>query len=178
MSEPQETAGGSGASDLDLELKRLVVGTNDQRRRVGQTLYHFYRTLVFWKEKGLSFFDITRAWAAGGAAIFDAMATTLRELGDPGRDDRLRAFLAGFLDQLAEDLERGDHMIVPFLRWLDAHFPEVTAMMRAESPESRIYDLELADLLAQLLVHAGRAERDEIAGFLRAARDQLVVAAG
>ena len=27
--------------ELDAELKRLMVGTNDQRRSVGQTFFHF-----------------------------------------------------------------------------------------------------------------------------------------
>lgn len=165
--------GAVAKQELDRELKKLLVGTNDQRRRVGQTLYHFYRTLVFWREKGLSFFEITRAWSAGGAAVFDAMANTLRELGGPEQDERLRAFLAAFLEQLAGDVERGDHMIVPFLRWLEGCFAEVTDMMRSEASDSRIYDVALADLLGSLFVRVARAERAEMAGLLRAARAEL-----
>jgi hypothetical protein len=160
-------------SELELELKKLTVGTNDQRRRVGQALYHFYRTLIFWRDKGLSFHDVTRAWSAGGAAIFDALAATLREVGSPQEDAELRALLAEFLGQLADDLERGDHMLLPFLRWLEACFPRVTEMMRAEDADSRIYDIALADLLASLFVHAARAELSTLVGLLRATVGEL-----
>ena len=145
---------------LDIELKRLVVGTNDQRRRVGQTLFHFYRTLIFWRDKGFGFFDVVRAWSAGGAAVFDALAASLRELGEPERDEDLRAFTVEFLEQLAGDLERGDHMMLPFLRWIESRFPELTEMMRAESEDSRIYDIALAEDLAALYVHAAQSDRD------------------
>ncbi len=159
----------SAGQDLDLELKRLVVGTNDQRRRVGQTLFHFYRTLIFWRDKGLSFFDVVRAWSASGAAVFDSLAFSLRQLGEPERDESLRAFMVEFLEQLAGDLERGDHLLLPFLRWLESRFPELTAMMQAEVPESRIYDIALAEDLAALFVHAARADRGELARVLEAA---------
>lgn len=161
---------------LDLELKKLIVGTNDQRRRVGQALYHFYRTLIFWHDKGLSFYEVTRSWSAGGAAIFDALQTTLCEVGEQESDDQLRELLARFLDQLAGDLGRGDHMLPPFLRWLEGCFPEVTEMMRAESAESRIYDIALADTLARLFAHAARSERKDLIGYLRATRDELTPA--
>ena len=68
-------------ADLDRQLLELLVETNEQRRRVGQTLYHLYRTLVFWLPKQRSFLDVTRAWSASGAAVFDALATTLGDLG-------------------------------------------------------------------------------------------------
>ncbi|MDJ0523461.1 MAG: hypothetical protein QNJ90_15440 [Planctomycetota bacterium] len=158
-----------GGQALDAELQRLVVGTNDQRRRVGQTLFHFYRTLIFWREKGMSFFDVVRAWSAGGAAVFDALAATLREMGAPERDEVLRAFTAEFLERLAEDLERGDHLMVPFLRWLETRFPQLTAMMHAESETSRIYDVDLAEDLAALFVHAARSDRAGMLSVLRAA---------
>lgn len=158
-----------GGQDLDVELKRLVVGTNDQRRRVGQTLFHFYRTLIFWRDKGFGFFDVVRAWSAGGAAVFDALAGTLAALGEAERDERLRAFTVEFLEQLAGDLERGDHMMLPFLRWLETRFPELTEMMQAESADSRIYDIVLAEDLAALFVHAARADRDGMLNVLRAA---------
>jgi len=154
--------------DLDLELKRLVVGTNDQRRRVGQTLFHFYRTLIFWRDKGLPFLDVVRAWSAGGAAVFDGLATTLRKLGPEERDEELRGFTASFLQQLAGDVERGDHMLLPFLRWLEGRFPELTAMMQAESPGSRIYDVTLAEDLAALFVHTARADAEGMPRLLRA----------
>ncbi len=162
---------------LDLELKRLIAGTNDQRRRVGQTLFHFYRTLIFWRDKGMSFFDVTRAWSAGGAAIFDSQARSLRELlGDGGeehRDEDLRSFTAEFLDQLAGDVARGDHMLLPFLRWLEERFPALTAMMQDEDPDSRIYDVALADDLAALFVHAACADRENLHDVLRAAASAI-----
>ena len=159
----------NGGQDLELELRRLVVGTNDQRRRVGQTLFHFYRTIIFWKDKGFDFTRVTQAWSAGGAAVFDTMAATLRELGAPEVDVTLRGFIEAFLAQLAGDLERGDHMVVPFIRWLEARFPELTVMMQAENSDSRIYDTELAEVLATLFAHCTRAEPAEVPRLLRAA---------
>ena len=159
--------------ELELELKRLVVGTNDQRRRFGQAMFHFYRTLIFWREKELGFARITQMWSAGGAAIFDAMAGMLRQLGDQEDDVRLRAFCVAFLQQLAEDVERGDHMIVPFLRWLEERMPELTAMMQEENADSRIYDIELAEVLAALFVHAARADTDGLPRVLRAAANEI-----
>lgn len=160
-------------AELELELKKLIVGTNDQRRRVGQALYHFYRTLVFWRDKGMSFGDVARSWAAGGAAIFDTLAATLRQVGPQEEDGDLRAFLVRFLDRLAGDLERGDHVMVSFLRWLEGRFPEVTAMMRSEDAASRIYDIELAELLARTFTHLARADRESGIEVLRAARDAI-----
>ena len=159
--------------ELELELKRLVVGTNDQRRRFGQTMFHFYRTLIFWREKAMPFAQITQMWSAGGAAIFDAMAGMLRQVGEQQDDVRLRTFCEGFLRQLADDLERGDHMIVPFLRWLEERMPELTAMMQEENPSSRIYDIELAEVLAALFVHCARAEPKGLPRVLRAAARQI-----
>jgi len=152
---------------LDLELQKLLVGTNDQRRRVGQALYHFYRTLVFWMPKGRSFFETTKAWAAGGAAIFDGLAATLEPLGPWERDRRLRAYTANFLQQLAEDLERGDHMLVPFLRWMETLFPELTEIIREEDARSKIYDYDLARELASLFVSVANAPRAEVVTSLR-----------
>lgn len=156
------------ATALDRELLSLLVETNDQRRRVGQTLYHFYRTLIFWMPKGRTFFDITKAWSAGGAAIFDALAATLAELPPPSPDARLRGFVRGVLERLADDLERGDHMLVPFLRWIESLFPELTTMIREESVGSRIYDLELARELASLFAVSPDAARGDFVGSLRA----------
>ncbi|MHC5009853.1 MAG: hypothetical protein ACYTG6_02760 [Planctomycetota bacterium] len=154
-------------TQLDLERKRLIIGTNDQRRRFGQALYHFYRTLVFWMEKDLSFSEITKAWSAGGAAIFDSLASTLREIGPPQLDVRLRRFVSTVLVQLATDLDRGGHMTAPFLRWLEARFPELTSMMQEETADSRIYDYELAHALALLFSDLARAEPGELAAHLR-----------
>lgn len=164
--------------ELELELKRLVVGTNDQRRRFGQTMFHFYRTLVFWREKGMAFAQITRMWSASGAAIFDAMAGVLRELGPQEDDERLRVFCEAFMRQLAEDLERGDHMLLPFLRWLEERMPELTEMMQDENPASQIYDIELADILAALFVHCARADPEGLPRVLRAAADEMTRSAG
>jgi hypothetical protein len=153
---------------LDRELLKLLTGTNDQRRRVGQTLYHFYRTLIFWMPKGRTFLEITRAWSAGGAAVFDTLATTLDEIGEPSRDERLRAFTGRVLVQLADDLERGDRMLVPYLRWLETLFPELTEMIRQEDVGSRIYDVDLARELGSLFAAAPDASREDLVRSLRA----------
>lgn len=152
---------------LDRELQKLLVGTNDQRRRVGQALYHFYRTLIFWMPKGRTFLEITTAWSAGGAAVFSTLATTLEELADGTRDENLRRFVGRVLGQLADDLHRGDHMIVPFLRWIEGLFPELTEMIQQEAVDSRIYDFDLARELASLFAAAADAERAEIVASFR-----------
>ena len=156
---------------LEKELLQLLVETNEQRRRVGQTLYHFYRTLVFWLPKGRTFYDITKAWSAGGAAIFDTLATTLAELPPPTPDPTLRAFLGEVLNRLAGDLERGDHMLVPFLRYLETLFPQLTEMIRQESVGSRIYDLERARELASLFAVAPDTPRTDFVRSLRASAE-------
>ncbi len=154
-------------SQLDLELKKLVVGTNDQRRRVGQALYHFYRTLIFWNEKQVAFLEITRGWSVGGAEIFDTLARSLHELGPSERDDRLRAWLAEVFLELAADLERGDAMLFPFLRWLEGRFPTLTVMMQEEQSGSKIWDYELARRLAHVFTRMAGADREGVAALLR-----------
>ncbi len=156
---------------LETELLRLLVGTNDQRRCVGQTLYHFYRTLTFWMPKGRSFFDITKAWSAGGAAIFDSLARTLAELPPAHPDPVLRAYLGQVLGRLADDLERGDNMLVPFLRYLETLFPELTEMIRQESVGTHLYDLDLARELASLFTLAPDARREDVVRSFRAAAE-------
>jgi len=160
---------------LEKELLHLLVETNEQRRRVGQTLYHFYRTLAFWLPKGRPFFDIMKAWSAGGAAIFDGLATTLAELPPPQPDPTLRRFLGEVLNRLADDLERGDHMLVPFLRYLETLFPKLTEMIRQESAESKIYDLELARELASLFAVAPDTPRKDVVRSLRASAEGFLV---
>lgn len=161
------------ARDLEREMRLLTVGTNDQRRRVGQTLFHFYKTLIFWKETDVGFAAITRMWSAGGGMVFDALAASMRDLGDPGRDEPLRSYTAEFLVQLAEDLARGDHMLLSYLRWLEERFPELTAMMQEESSSSRIYDVELAEILAALFVHCASAEPEGLPRVFKAAAAEL-----
>ena len=161
---------------LDKELLQLLVETNEQRRRVGQTLYHFYRTLGFWLPKGRSFYDITKAWSAGGAAIFDTLATTLADLPPPTPDPVLRHFLGGVLTRLADDLERGDHMLVPFLRYLETLFPELTEMIRQESVGSRVYDLDLARELASLFAVSADTPRADFVRSLRASGEGVLEA--
>ena len=160
-------------SQLDHELKKIVLGTNDQRRRVGQAFYHFYRTLIFWNEKDVGFLDITRAWSVGGAEIFDGLATALRDLEVFGTDTRLRQWLAEVLGQLAGDLERGDAMLFPFLRWLEGRFPTLTTMMQEEQSGSKIWDYELARRLAHLFTLTAGADRRAMVDLLRAEADQL-----
>ena len=161
----QDQASDQGA--LDAELRRLLAETNDQRRRFGKALYHFYRTLIFWGERGTSFPEATRMWAAGGAAIFDGMAASLRELEPHQEDHTLRTFAITFLKRLSSDLKRGAHMRISFLRWLEARFPELTSMMRNESAVVRIFDYELAFELANLFAQVARARNDEIPDMLQ-----------
>ena len=102
-------------------------------------------------------------WSAGGAAVFDAMAGTLRELGDQQDDARLRVILRrASCDQLADDLERGDHMIVPFLRWLEERMPELTAMMQEESRGLRASTTSSSPTSSpRLFVHTARVRRSK-----------------
>jgi len=152
------------------EALRLLLGTNDARRRVGQALAHLHRSLVFWGGEGRSFAWIVRSWAVVAAAVFDDLATTLRELEVFGEDRRLRPWLAAVLLRLAADLEGGHARLFPFVRWLDARFPALTRMMRAEPPGSRVYDLELARALTTGLVRvAGDASGALVDGLREAA---------
>ena len=144
--------------ELDDQLRRLLVGTNEQRRRTGQALHHLYRTLVFWSRHERPFLWIVRSWAAGGAAIFAALATTLSDLPGRATDVPLRRYVREVLERLADDLERGDGMLLPFLRWLEGRFPPLTEMMQAESESTRIHDHELALLLARGFVQVNEAE--------------------
>jgi hypothetical protein len=151
----------------DDDLDGLLAETNDQRRRVGQTLYHFYRSLVFWHAKGRTFHATTKAWAAAGEAVFAALAASLGKRLPHQPDAVLRRYVGRVLGQLADDLERGDHMLVPFLRWIEARFPELTKMMQAETPDSRIYDVELAVDLRVLFGDCARADRPQTVRRLR-----------
>lgn len=158
---------------LDLELKRLVVGTNEQRRRVGQAIFHLYKTFVFWHDKGRGFYDIASRWAVGGAAIFDSLAATLRDLEVFQEDPPLRAWLAEVLDQLALDLERGDQMLHPFIRWLESRFPDLTAMMQEEKSGSKIHDYDLALALTNVFARAADADREDMVALLRGASFEI-----
>jgi hypothetical protein len=152
---------------LDEELRRLLVGTNDQRRRAGQALYHFFRSLVFWHDRGRTFSQITAAWSAGGAAVFASMSVLLAEPGKQQDDVPLRRFLADVLGRLADDLERGEHMLVPFVRWLEGRFPALTGMMREEAVGSRLLDHELARALESTFEAAARADAATLPARLR-----------
>ena len=68
---------------------------------------------------------------------------------------------------LADDLERGDHMLMTFLRWLEGRFPELTEMMKRESSDSRILDVELARWLGSLLAYGAQAGREDFTRALR-----------
>ncbi len=161
-------------TQLDRELERLIVGTNDQRRRAGQALYHFYRTLIFWQNKGHAFHDSVRAWSAGGASIFDSIASTLIDLEVPPEcDTRLRRFMHGVLERLAEDLARGDHTRTSFLRWIEGRFPELTAMMKEEAGDSKIYDVDLAVDLTQLFTICAGADAGEMPSMLRTGANRI-----
>ncbi|MFV1959608.1 MAG: hypothetical protein ACC662_09380 [Planctomycetota bacterium] len=152
---------------LDSELQRLLVGTDEERRRVGQAFYHLYRTLVFWHPRGRTFLEITKAWAAAGATIFDTLAATLEALEPWRRDDALRALVGRVLGQLAEDLERGDSVLVPFLRWSEGLFPEITDLIRQEGGEAAIHDHDLARELSSLFAGLVDADRADVVRALR-----------
>ena len=155
------TGRGAESSPLDQELKQLLIETNDLRRRAGQAFYHFYRTLVFWSDKGHSFADSTRAWAPGGAAIFSTLADVLRPMSPHREDEALRAYVGALLLQLASDLERGDHMRYGFLRWMEQRFPGLTKMMQSETATTQIYDHALAQELADAFhLIAGASDRE------------------
>jgi hypothetical protein len=155
-------------AELSAELERLLVGTNDLRRRTGQAFHHFYRTLLFWQRHDEPFVASVRRWSASGAAIFGSMAPFLRRLGENARDDDLRRWVVAVVRQVADDVERGDHMVVPFLRWIEARFPPLTEMMKAERPDSRIYDADLAQSLAAGLAAVARTtQRAAVSAALR-----------
>lgn len=153
-------------SALNEELRLLLIGTNDQRRRVGQALYHFYRTLAFGAQHGRTFLQGVRAWAPAGAAIFTSLSRTLNELVPHEEDTALRRYVGEVLRQLAADITRGDAMLHPYLRWLESRFPVLTALMQRESPTSRIHDFVLATELARTFGRIAHADRQEVAQLL------------
>jgi len=155
------------------ELHCLLAETNDQRRRFGQTIYHVYRMLVFWGERGKSFGRAVQLAAPAGAALFDTMEVSLRDLYPHEPDAPLRAFAADLLDRLARDLEGGDRLRVAFLRWLEGRFPALTALMRAESSDTRIFDHELAADLAQGFAAIAEASDDQLVARVRRLADAV-----
>ncbi len=152
----------------DDELLEVIAETNDQRRRVGQSLLGLHRALLFGRARGRAFFDSVRLWAPGAATTFASLAERLRRLPPPGHDGRLRRWLAPLLLGLATDLERGEHGLEPFLRDLERSFPELTTLMREEARSPRIADLELARALAGL---CGALARDDRASAVRRLRE-------
>lgn len=155
------------------ELHRLLAETNDQRRRFGQTIYHVYRMLVFWGERGKSFGRAVQLAAPAGAALFDTMEVSLRDLYPHEPDAPLRAFAADLLDRLARDLEGGNRLRVAFLRWLEGRFPALTALMRAESSDTRVFDHELAADLAQGFAAIAEASDDQLVARVRRLADAV-----
>ena len=155
------------------ELHRLLAETNDQRRRFGLTIYHVYRMLVFWGERGTSFGRAVQLAAPAGAALFDTMEVSLRDLFPHEADVPLRGFAAELLDRLARDLEGGDRLRVAFLRWLEGRFPALTALMRAEAPETRLFDHELAVDLAQGFAAIAEASEDQLVPRIRRLADAI-----
>ncbi len=175
MSTPRPTAPPSDAPDpirLRRDLERWLFDANDARRRVGQALYHFYRTLVFWNRRGLGFGRITTLWAPAAAEILSELGRALERQGLAGRDDALRAFAAGFLERLAEDLGRGDRALPLFLSWMETRFPRLTALMRESDPQAALHDPPLLGTLATGLARASRlADRALGESLLRTAQD-------
>ncbi len=150
----------------DDALLPLVAETNDLRRAAGQALWYLHRCLVYWRDRGRSFAAILTAWAPACGQAFGTLETRLRKLRPHARDERLRRYLSDVFGRLAGDLDRGDGMAVPFLRWLEARFPALTAIMREEargarSPD-RTFDLDLArDLrwaLGEVSIASGASE--------------------
>ena len=132
------------AEKLDRELQKLLVETNDLRRRTGQTFWHFFRTLVFWHDKGKGFSESLRLWAPGGAAVFRTLETVLRDMDEHVPDEELRSYTAEVFTRLADDLERGEHMRMSFLRWLESRFSQLTGLMQTSDAGVRIFDYEYA----------------------------------
>ena len=159
---------------LDDRQLALVAETNDQRRCVGQALTYLHRTLLQGNERGRGLRAGVRAFAPGAAALFASLEARLRRLSSRGRDERLRRWLSAVLARLAEDLDRGDRMLVPFARWLEGRFPELTALMRKEAPESKVHDAVLAQDLALAFGACARAEPERLPGVLSEAAVDLV----
>ena len=159
--------------ELNEELTQLIVGTDDLRRRVGQVFYYFYRSLIFWTEKGLSFYEVTKLWAAGAAAMLDTMAGTLSGLHPHERDERLRTYVADVLRRLCAYVGQDERMHVTFVRWMEPRFAELTEMMKEDSGVVRIYDYDLALSLSQALAAFARAGRDVAAGELESVAREL-----
>jgi hypothetical protein len=155
------------ARTLERELRRLMAGTNDLRRRTGQVLWHLDRTLIFWDRRGRGFFDVVRLWLPAAAGVFESTARAIAEHGRPDADGRLRRFVAGVLEHLADELDRGDLRLHPFLRWLEGRFPTLTAMMQAERPDSRLYDADLARTLGETFLLASGDDRAALTSRLR-----------
>lgn len=162
----------------DDELLEVIAETNDQRRRVGQSLLGLHRALLFGKGRGRTFFDSVRLWAPGAATTFASLADRLRRLPPAAHDDRLRRWFAPLLGGLAGDLERGEHGLVPFLRDLERSFPELTALMREEARAPRIADLELARALEAMCGALARDDRAAAVRRLRAAGAALLEGRG
>ncbi len=166
-----------GAALAD-ELRRLLAETNDQRRRFGQTFWHLYRSLVFWGEHGHSFARTVQLAAPAGAALFQSMAVSLVDL-EPKRPDRaLRRFARDVLERLAADLDGGDRLRVAYLRFLEGRFPALTELMRAESPETRLFDHDLAAELAQGFAAISTVSADAVPARVRHLADAISESAG
>ena len=158
---------------LDDKALLLVAETNDQRRCVGKTLHYLHRTLLLWRDRGRDFSASVRAFSPGAAAMFASLESRLLRLPEAGRDLRLRRWLAPIFDRLADDLDRGERMLVPFVRWLEGRFPELTKMMSSEASSSKIHDAALARDLALAFGAAGRADRAHLAEAFRDASKAL-----
>ena len=107
-------------------------------------------------------------------ALFASLEARLRRLPSAGRDERLRRWLSAVLLRLAEDLDRGDRMLIPFARWLEGRFPDLTALMRREAPGSKVHDAALAQDLALTFGACARAEPERLARVLAEAAADLV----
>lgn len=161
---------------LRQELETLLLDTNDARRRLGQALYHFYRTLVFWQRRGLDFARITAIWAPAAADLLGEMGRTLARRPQQGVDARMRAYAADVLERLAHDLERGDAALPLFLSYMETRFPMLTALMREVDPAQPVHDGALMQTLAEGLGRAARSSAAQRPPVLRETAQDLRMA--
>lgn len=148
------------------ELLALLAETNDLRRDVGRVLIALHRALVLWRDRGKPFSTVVRGWAPGASHLLERAEARLRRLAPHRRDDRLRRWVGPVLLGLAADLEAGEHRYVSAMRGLEQRFPELTALMRAGTPEA-LHDAEAARDLRRAVVACGRTDRAAASAALR-----------
>lgn len=155
------------------ELLALLAETNDLRRDVGRVLIALHRALVLWRDRGKPLATVVRGWAPGASLLLARSEGRLRRLAPHRRDERLRQWVGPVLLQLAADLEGGDLRYLSALRGLEQRFPELTALMRAGTPDA-LHDVEAARDLSRAVAACGRTDRAAAATALREVAADLV----